>query len=182
MVHCRIAIALNPRNAEYHHQLGQLLIKQARWREAAETFSTVLDFAPNDLDSHLSLAIILPHLGRTKEAVLHLEAVVQIYPDDAEALNNFAWLLATCPDANLRNGARAVLLAERACALTDYRETMFVGTLAAAYAEAGRFDEAMATAQKAIALAEKNHEPELLKRNQELLELYRAHKAYHESP
>jgi hypothetical protein len=70
--------------------------------------------------------------------------------------------------------------AERACELTHYGVTPIVGTLAAAYAGAGRFDEAIATAKKACALAEKQGEQDLLKRNQELLALYRAHRSYHE--
>jgi hypothetical protein len=70
-----------------------------------------------------------------------------------------------------------LLLAERACELTDYRKTLLVGTLAAAQAEAGGFDDAIPTAQKAIALAQKNGEPDLLQKRQALLELYRQHKA-----
>ena len=71
----------------------------------------------------------------------------------AEALNNLAWVLATSPKAELRNGAEAVRLAERACELTHYGEPLFIGTLAAAYAEAGRFPEAVTTAEKAEQLA-----------------------------
>ena len=97
-------------------------------------------------------------------------------------MNNLAWTLATSGEAGLRDGAQAVQYAKRACELTHYQETVPVGTLAAAYAEAGRFDEAIATAQRACTLAEKSGEPELLKRNQELLELYRAHQPYHEAP
>jgi hypothetical protein len=59
--------------------------------------------------------------------------------------------------------------------------TTFVGTLAAAYAEAGRFDDAILTAQKACALAEKSGETNLLQRNQELLVFYRQHQPYHEA-
>ena len=89
---------------------------------------------------------------------------------DPPALNNLAWELATSPDAGDRDGALAVKLAERACELTHYQTAIFVGTLAAAYAEAGRFDEAVATAQKACALAsEKAEQPEPVEGNQELL-------------
>ena len=95
-------------------------------------------------------------------------------------MNNLAWLLATSPDPNIRDGQRAIELAGRAGALTNFKQTIFVGTLAAAYAEAGRFDDAMATAEKACALAEKSGEPDLLKRNQDLLELYRRHQPYRE--
>jgi hypothetical protein len=78
-----------------------------------------------------------------------------------------------------RNGKWAVVLGERACKLTNYKVTLFMGTLAAAYAEAGRFDDAIATAQKAVANAQQKGEATLLQRNQELLQLYLAHQAYH---
>ena len=96
-------------------------------------------------------------------------------------LNNAAWLFATSPKAEIRDGQLAVDLAEGACEMTHYQETFVVGTLAAAYAEAGRFEEAISTAQKACALASARGEPELLERNQELLELYRAHKPFHQA-
>ena len=77
---------------------------------------------------------------------------------------------------------QAVQLAERACELTHYDTTICVGTLAAAYAEAGRFDEALATAQKAVALAQQNGEKDLLQKNQELLAQYQKHQPYREAP
>jgi hypothetical protein len=98
-----------------------------------------------------------------------------------ELLNNLAWQLATSADPKTRDGNDAVKFAERACELTQYHVTVMVGTLAAAYAEAGRFNDAVATAQKACALATKLKQPELLKRNQELLDLYRRHQPYHEA-
>jgi tetratricopeptide (TPR) repeat protein len=78
---------------------------------------------------------------------------IQIQSELRRALNNLAWVLAASPDAELRNGAEAVRLAERACELTHYGEPLFIGTLAAAYAEAGRFPEAVTTAEKAEQLA-----------------------------
>jgi cytochrome c-type biogenesis protein CcmH/NrfG len=112
--------------------------------------------------------------------VAHLREAVRLYPDEVAVLNNFAWILASSNDPEIRNGAEAVRLAEHACKLTKYQATLFVGTLAAAYAEAGRFADAVATAQKACALASKGKDQALLKKNQELLELYRAGKPYHE--
>ena len=91
-----------------------------------------------------------------------------------------AELLATAPDASVRNGPEAVRHAEEACRLTRYCATRLVGNLAAAYAEAGRFPEAIATAQKACARAANN--PALLERNRQLLELYRKGQPYHEPP
>jgi hypothetical protein len=84
-----------------------------------------------------------------------------------EVLNKLAWLLATCPDARLRDGVRAVRYAERACEQTHYGVTLLVGTLAAA--------------QKACVLARPAAEEGLLEKNRQLLGVYRAHKAYHET-
>ena len=71
-------------------------------------------------------------------------------------------------------------LAERACDLTQYRRTVFVGTLAAAYAESGRFEEAITTAERACKLAAGARENDLLKFNERLLGYYRARQPYHE--
>ena len=96
-------------------------------------------------------------------------------------MNNLAWILAANPDATLRNGAEAVALAERACKLTDYKEGVFVGTLAAAYAEAGRFPEAVSSAERARSLALAAGQKDIARKNLELLELYRADRPYHET-
>jgi hypothetical protein len=96
------------------------------------------------------------------------------------ALNDLAWLLATRPQAEDRDGVRAVGFAERACELTQYRQTIMVGTLAAAYAEAGRFAEAVTTAERALTLATQAGDQALLAKNQQLLELYRTRRPYHE--
>ncbi len=119
--------------------------------------------------------------GKFQNAAGHYLEALRLKPDAPEVLNNLAWLLATCPDASVRDGTQAVKYAERACELTHYSVTPIVGTLAAAYAEAGRFDEAMATAQKACALAAAAGDQGLLKKNEELLERYRKHQPYHET-
>jgi tetratricopeptide (TPR) repeat protein len=114
-------------------------------------------------------------------AIAAYHQALQSHPDLPDLLNNLAWLLATCPEASRRNGPEAVQRAERACELTHYNLTPLVGTLAAAYAEAGRFEEAILMAEKACAQAEAAGDRNLLKRNQELLELYRRHQAHHET-
>jgi Flp pilus assembly protein TadD len=179
-VQYRIAAAMTSTDTRPRFNLAGLLGKEGRWGEAAEQYAVIIGTNPNDLSSHLNLGDALAHLGRMDEAVFQLEWALQVAPDSPEAMNNLAWLLATCSDPKVRDGSQAVQLAERACELTHYKITIVVGTLAAAYAEAGRFDDAIATAQKAIALAEKNGEPDLLRKNQELLEIYRSHQAYHE--
>ncbi len=96
------------------------------------------------------------------------------------ALNNLAVLLATAPEAGLRNGAEAVQLAERACALTANRNPVMLTTLAAAYAEAGRFEEAIQTAQQAIKFAREAGAEVLVERNLQLLQYYRRGEPYHQ--
>jgi len=97
------------------------------------------------------------------------------------ALNNLAWLLATHPDEKIRNGPRAVEMAKRACELTKWTQPFLIGTLAAAYAEAGQFGDAVAMGEKARDLARANKLDEVAKKNGELLELYRAGKPLRES-
>jgi len=129
---------------------------------------------------HLQIAQLQNQLGDYPAAVAHYETALAQNPTNADGLNNFAWLLATCPDAAVRNGSRAVQLAEQACSLTHYQTTVMLGTLSAALAEAGRFDDAIATAQKACTNAAARQETDLLSANQSLLSLYQRHQSYHE--
>jgi peptidoglycan/LPS O-acetylase OafA/YrhL len=101
-------------------------------------------------------------------------------PRNPYAGNNLAWSLATSSDAKSRNGALAVTYAEDACQQTNYQIPVMVGTLAAAYAEAGRFDDAVATARKACRLASQAGDQALMQHNEELLALYLKHQPYHE--
>jgi spermidine synthase len=131
-------------------------------------------------EAEAEVAAKLSGRGDFAGAIARYRRALEIDPYLLEALNNLAWLLATCPEASVRNGAEAVQLAERACQITEFRRTIFVGTLGAAYAEAGRFPDAVATAQKACELASIFKEEPLLAKNRELLEHYRAGQAYHE--
>jgi tetratricopeptide (TPR) repeat protein len=167
-------------DAQYQPHLAYLLGKQGRWQEATDHYQAAVKAAPKDSALQLGLAEALQKLGRDKEAIECLETALQIDPESVQALNNLAWIRATHPDAGLRNGAQAVRMAELACELTQYKQTIFIGTLAATYAEVGRFQEAVATGQKACDLAAKNAEQALLERNEQLLELYRRGQAYRE--
>jgi len=136
---------------------------------------------PAWLASQIQTAVKLCQQKDSAGAVNAYRFALQKCPEAPELLNNLAWLLATCPDAHIRNGTQAVAYAERACKLTRYHMTPMVGTLAAAYAEAGRYDDAIAMAQKACAQAAESGQQDLLRRNQELLALYLKHQPYHET-
>jgi hypothetical protein len=143
---------------------------QILWRPAA------WEIVPNTAELELRSALQLAQGRDVVGAIEHYRAALDSEPDLTPALNNLAWILATNPDPSLRNGAEAVHHARQACELTNFRTTLLVGTLAAAYAEAGQFEQAVATADKACQLASKGNDTLLLQRNQELLELYRAGK------
>jgi tetratricopeptide (TPR) repeat protein len=162
--------------------INHLLMENAPKAEAMATLSSLInELATNDtLEIHRHIAAEQTVLGNYGAAIEDYEKALTMDPNAVEVLNNLAWLLATCPDASVRNGPQAIQLAEHACELTGFKTTIFIGTLAAAQAEAGRFDEAIATAQKACANATAKGETELLEHNQELLTLYRQHQAYHE--
>lgn len=181
MLHYRNAVSSQPRVRDAFMAMGRLLGQQGRWAEAEQVYATMLVENPKDFYGHLGLVATLPHLGRTTEAEPHLKIALQTCPNTADALNNLAWTLATSSEASLRDGPHAVELAKRACELTGYRETIMVGTLGAAYAETGQFEQAIATAQHACALASDAGKTVLLNINQKLLEIYQRHQAYHET-
>ena len=104
------------------------------------------------------------------------------HPDDVALLNDTAWMLATNPNASIRNGAEAVELAQRAVQLSDNREPAILNTLAAAYAEAGRFSEALETARKAANLAARQNNRPLAESIKAKIPLYDAGTPFREMP
>jgi tetratricopeptide (TPR) repeat protein len=180
IAHYQKALQIKSDDAEVHNNLGYILLQKGKVDEATVHFQKALKIKPDYAEAHYNFGNALLQKGRVDEAIAQYQQALQIRPDFPGVLKNLAWLLATCPDAHLRDGVQAVKYAGRACELTHYGVASLVGTLAAAYAEAGRYDEAMAAAQKACALATAAGERDLLERNQKLLVLYRAHQPYHE--
>jgi hypothetical protein len=133
-------------------------------------------------DSELKLAIISQRDRRDADAIGQYQRVLDVDTNSIFALNNLATLLATDSDARLRDGDRAVRLAEQACELSQYHEPVVIYTLAAAYAEAGRFNDAVAAAEKARALALEQGQKEMANNNDALLELYKSGHAFHQQP
>jgi TPR repeat protein len=132
--------------------------------------------SPDYAQAHYALAIALEQAGRIDEAIEQYEQALRINPDHPKVQNNLAWLLATHTDVG--DPVRAVTLAERACKLTNNRVASYLDTLAAAYATAGRFDDAIATARRAIELARADGQTQLVSKVQSRLDLYRSGHAY----
>jgi protein O-mannosyl-transferase len=146
------AVCLQPDNWENRKHLALLLAQTGKLDQAAKHYGIVLTEHP-DADSHYYLAMIRALQGNAAGAVIHFQQAIKFKPDYLTAINELAWLLATHPDAKIRNGKEAVELAEQACKLSGGQEARYWGTLDAAYAEAGRFPEAIHTVEKARTLA-----------------------------
>jgi tetratricopeptide (TPR) repeat protein len=119
--------------------------------------------------------------GEFAEAISDYEAAVRVDPGYALAFNDLAWLRATCPVAEFRDGAKAVEQASKASELTNFKKARYVGTLAAAYAEAGDFKSAVKWQKKAIDLLTEEEE-QLRADFEERLKLYQSGKPYRQSP
>jgi len=137
--------------------------------------------APENPGGHIELAQALVAENRLVDAVAEYHDALRFAPNSIELLNNLAWLLATSPNSTVRNGKEAVHLAEQACELTQWREPVLIGTLAAAHAEAGNFDKARELTQKAIDLARVSGQPAVGERNRKLLELYKRNQPYRDT-
>lgn len=133
------------------------------------------------------IAFYLSKEHKSNEAMQHYQQAEKLYsealrqnPNSPVLLNNLALLLATNPNEPVRNGPEAVALAQRGCELTQWKVPVLISTLAAAYAEAGRFDDAQNMANKARETALAAGQKEIASKNEELVKLYQAHKPYRE--
>ncbi len=171
-------LQIDPGFLPAHISLGNALLERGQPAQAATNFQVVLKIRPNDAGMHLNLGLCWFQMGRMEEAKSEYEEALQLKPNDPGIQNNLAWLLAACPAASLRDGSRAVELASQASALMGGNNAVVLHTLAAAFAEAGRFSDAVETAQRAAQLAEAQSNPSLAKQLQVELERYRAGKSF----
>lgn len=147
---CARSRALAPDDPRARLESGRTLTIAGRYPEATRDIEAAIALDPGRVEARSALAIALTKLGDRGGARAAYRGALERAPDDTEALNGLAWLLATSPDASDRDGPDAVRLAEQAVAQTQGQNASALDTLAAAYAEAGRFDEAIATIDKAL--------------------------------
>ncbi len=178
MSHWEQALRIRPGFAKAHYNLGLVLWQAGKTQGAIGHFKQALRIQPDYAEAHVNLGLALEQTGNPREAIGHYEQALRIKPDTPEVQNNLAWLLATLAPADGGDPVRAVTLAERACALTGHRVAPYLDTLAAADAAAGRFNDAIATAQKAIELARAAGQPQVASEIEAHLELYRAGHPY----
>ena len=146
------ALQIKPDDAEALVNLGNSFFQLGRMDQAIAQYQKALQIKPDDAEAQKNLGTVFLKKGSMGGAIAHYQKALQIRPIDPEIQNNLAWLLATCPEASLRNGDEAVRLAQRANELAGGKNPVVLRTLAAAFAEAGRFDDARRSAQKAVEL------------------------------
>jgi tetratricopeptide (TPR) repeat protein len=151
----RGVLKLAPGNANAHYNLGNALLEKKQAVEAATHFREALRINPGNADAQCNLGFALFLQGRTGEAIEQAKKGLEQQPANAAIQNILAWMLTTAPEGSLRDGARAVELATKASQSNGAENNpVILRTLAAAYAETGRFAEALETARKALHLAE----------------------------
>jgi protein O-mannosyl-transferase len=176
-----IALKLQPNYSEARLNLATLFLRSGQTAEAIAQLEEAKRVQPNDPIVHTSLGNALMKAGRGPEAVGEFNRALQFTPDDVGALNSLAWLLATASDATVRSGARAVQLAERANEITLHADPVILHTLAAAYAEAGRFEDALVTARRGMKLANQNGKSAIYDALRAELPLYELGLPYHQA-
>ena len=175
------AVQLSPGWPEPRRQAALALLRLGRNDQARAVYQTLPALLPNTAEGHRDLADMFSEGGQFADAIEHYREALRLKSDLQPVLNNLAWLRSTCPQPELRDGREAVALAERACELSHYRNADFVGTLAAAYAETGRFGDAITTVQKAEQLATPSGSTNLLALLQQMKQQFHAGKPYHKN-
>jgi tetratricopeptide (TPR) repeat protein len=148
----RHAIRIRPDYALAHTNLGSVLARAGRLEEALQHFGDAMRTDPLNAEAHFNAASVLYSRGNNAQAAPLFRRAAQLRPDWPAAVSSLAWLLATSPSADLRAPAEAIVMAERAVALTDKSDAGMLDVLAAAYASDGQFTRAQAAADLALAL------------------------------
>lgn len=147
------AVDLRPDNSPAHENLAKTLLQKGRVADALVHYRKLLELQPDNMEVHNIVGTVLVQQGRVAEGVEEWQKVLAVEPDNGNAMSNLAWVFATSPDQSLRDGPKAVQLAEHAARISGSRMPILFRTLAAAYAESGRFPEAVQAAQQGMQLA-----------------------------
>jgi len=156
------AVEISPDFADAHDNLGMALLEKGKGDEAIPHFQKALELDPRRAQTYYNLGGALYMQGKVREALARWREGLRADPNSLPLLNQTAWVLATCPDASVRNGPEAVELAERAVKVSPGPDPGLLDVLAAAYAEVGRFLEAVQIAHRALDLATQQNAPTLI--------------------
>jgi protein O-mannosyl-transferase len=180
LTHYSRAVQLAPTDPDVHKNLANLFLKLNKLSEANDHYAAYLKLQPDDIKTRCRYAMVLRQAGKPEGAVEQLREVIRLQPDAVDPLTDLAWILAAHPKTEIRNGAEAVRLAERASEITKGKDINCLNILAAAYAEAGRFQEAITTSKKLREQLVASGQKDLLPILDQRLALYEAGKPFHQ--
>ena len=181
IVHYQKAVAIRPDYFLARYGLGHALLEKGELGAAIDHCRAALLIQPNNPDCHTILAIALDQTGQAAEAIQHYKNALKISPQSVSALNNLAWLLATCSNESLRNGVKAVQLARQADQLSGGANALVLRSLAAGYAEARQFGKAIESARAAMQVARNQGDDSLANELQQEIALYELGLPYRET-
>ena len=174
------ALQIKPGYAEAHYNLGDALAARGELDEAVRHYERALQFRPAYVKAYNNLGKALLQKGRVAEAIANFQRAMEIAPEYSPPYNNLAWILATHPLKSVRNGVRAVELAQLADRFSGGKDPGVLDTLAAAYAENARFAEAVETASRGIELANAQRNFALVTALESHIKLYKANQPLRE--
>jgi len=174
----REAVSIDPENGRANARLGQVLVLSDRPLEARSSLEIALRKQPGNARLRVAMAAVASAEGKFAEAVKQNRQALRLEPTLRSARNNLAWLLATSPDTSVRDPAEALRIAEGLRDEAREPSANLLDTLAAAYAAAGRFEEAIRSAEQGVALAEAEGDLEMAQTLRERLSSYRSRKPY----
>ncbi len=146
------ALRLHPGYVKAHYNLGVVLSRLGKYEAAAAHCTEAIRLDPSFVKAHETLGFVLSRQGKFEAAMAHYAEAIRLEPGDPSAYNASAMLMAACPEAKFRDGKQAVPLATRACELTQWKNPVILDTLAAAQAEAGDFNTAVRSQERAVEL------------------------------
>ena len=178
IAHYQKALEIKPDYTKACNNLAAALAGRGQIDEAIVHFQKALKIEPDYVDARRNLSVVLSARQGILKTLAQRREAIRSQPSDVALLNDTAWMLATNPNAFVRNGAEAVELAQRAMKLSGGNEPAVLGTLAAAYAETGRFPEAVRTAEQAVRMAAAKGNRSLAEQIRATLEMYSSGKPY----
>ena len=168
------AIDVRPENAPAHDNLAKALLRKGQVGEAMVHYRKFLEIEPENVEARNTLGTALIQQGHVKEAIDQWQDALAIQPENGNAASNLAWVFATCPEDSIRDGSRAAELGEKALRISGGKIPMIYKVLAAAYAESGRFADAIETAQRGAELATNQGNPALAAELESNIALYQS--------
>jgi tetratricopeptide (TPR) repeat protein len=179
--HLRHAVQINPLAVDNHYVLGKFLLEQDHADQAVAEFQTTVSIRQHYVPGEEGLGSAYQALGDDSAALAHWRRAHTIDPSSVSATTGLAWLLATAPDASVRNGAEALSLAENANRLAPADDPDVFDALGAAWAENGQFTNAIASAKRALDLAVARNNAKMAAAIRGRLQLYEAKKPFRET-